>query len=135
MVPLTRRTALRAGGLAMLSALPGCSLPSSRPSLLNVAVFNHSESPYTIELSLFRNDGSSSSRGARIYDRSLDVEPEGDIRRENAVKNRPYLVRYSVYENNRRPTDEDHVHYYPADSPGEAYLAFDIDSTGVLTRR
>ena len=135
MVPVTRRTALHAICLAVLPPLSGCSLLSSQSAMLDVAVFNHSDSPYTIELSMFRNDNDSSSRGELIYDERINVEPQGEIQQENVIKDQPYLVRYSVYEENSRQTDEGHVHYYPEDSPGESFLALDINSTGELTRR
>ena len=103
--------------------------------MLTITVFSNADNPYTIELSLFKSGGDMSRSGAREYDASIDVKPQGQARRKNVAEARPYLVRYSVYENNRRLTDEDHVHYYPPEDGDDDSLAFDIDSTGVLTRR
>lgn len=135
MVPVTRRTALRASGIALLSTLSGCSLLPSQSSMLDVAVFNHTDTPCTVVLDLFRESGDASSRGARSYDDSIHVEPQGEVRQENVVETHAYLVRYSVLRDNNRQTDEGHVHCYPADSSGEEYLVFDLHSPGVLTRR
>lgn len=103
--------------------------------MLTISVISHADNPYTIELGLYRSGDDMSRSEARGYDASIDVEPQGQARRKNVAEVRPYLVRYSVYENNSRLTDEDHVHYYPPDNGDDDSLAFDIDSAGVLTRR
>lgn len=102
--------------------------------MLGLSVFSHTDTPYTIEISLFRSGDGASRSEARVYDASIDVEPQGQARRTEIAEARPYLVRYSVYEDDRRLTDEDHVHYYPPDD-GDDDLAFDLDSSGILTRR
>lgn len=128
-----KRRSVLLGTPAVVTGLAGCSVLSS-PSL-TINVVNHADNPYTIELNLFKRGDDVSRSEARVYDTSIDVEPQGQTQRENVVEARPYLVRYSVYENNRRPTDEDHVHYYPSESGDDESLTFDIDSSGVLTRR
>lgn len=122
------------GTTAELTGLAGCSALSSQSSMLNLTVFNHTDDPYTVEMSLLRSGGDWSRSDARVYSERIDVEPQGEARRENVAETRPYLVRYSVYESNRRQTDEDHVHYYLDDGDSNS-LSFDIGSTGVLTRR
>lgn len=79
--------------------------------MLTVTVFSHADSSDTIELNLFRTGDEMSRSETRVYDASIDVGPQGQARRKNVVETQPYLVRYSVYENDRRLTDEDHVHY------------------------
>lgn len=103
--------------------------------MLTIAVFSHANSPYTIEMSLFRSGANKSRSEARVYDTSINIKPQGQARRKNVAEAQPYLVEYSVYENNNRLTDEDHVHYFPPDNGNNDSLAFDIDSTGTLTRR
>ncbi len=103
--------------------------------MLDLVAFNHTDSPYTVEMGLFRGGGDATRSEARAYDGSIDVESQGRAQRENVAETRPYLVRYSVYEDNRRTTDEDHVHYYPEDDGNDESLAFDIGSEGTLSRR
>ena len=131
---MKRRTVLL-GTPAIVTGLAGCSMLSSSSSMLTITVFSHADSPYTIELSLYSTSDELSGSEARGYEASIDVEPQGQAQRKNVAEARPYLVRYSVYENNRKPTDEDHVHYYPPDTGDDDSLVFDIDSTGILTRR
>ena len=102
--------------------------------MLDLTVFSHADSPYWIVVDLFRSDDTSRSE-ANVYDTTIEIEPQGQARRTNVAEARPYLVRYSAYENNNRLTDEDHVHYIPPDDGDDDELVFDIDSSGVLTRR
>ncbi len=130
-----KRRTLLLGTPAIVTGLAGCSALSSPSSMLTVTVVSHAENPYTVELTLFRRSADISRSEARVYDASIDVEPQGQAQRTGVAEARPYLVRYSVYENNRKLTDEDHIHYYPPDNGGDDSLTFDIDSIGVLTRR
>lgn len=103
--------------------------------MLTVAVINHADSPYTVEMSLFRSRANKSRSEARVYDTSMDIKPQGQAQRKKVVQARPYLVEYSVYENNGKLTDEDHIHYLPPDNSDDDSLVFDIDSSGILTQR
>lgn len=129
-----RRAFLRLSSGALLGSLAGCSALSSQSPTLDVTVLNHTNSPYTIEMDFFRNDGERSDSDARVYDTRIDVPAEGEAHRKNVTEPRLYIVQYSVYKENSRLTDQDHVHYYPDDN-GNDNLAFDIHSPGTLTRR
>lgn len=121
--------------LGMAAGLSGCSALSSRSTTLNLTVFNQTDTPYTIELTFFQSGGDSSRSNARVYSESIDVEPEAKAQRDAVATARRYLIQYSVYENNRRQTDQDHVHYYPVNDREEDTVIFDIHAPGVLTRR
>lgn len=107
---------------------------SSQSVTLSVMVFNHAESSYTIELGMF--EGRDKSRPeARQYSRSIDVESAGQTRVDDIVEMGSYLLRYEVYENNSRLSEQDHIHYYPPEDGESDTIAFDIEETGELTRR
>lgn len=122
------------GTIPLGTGLAGCSGLFSDSSMLSLAIFNHSNSPYTIEMTLLRRDDSSRSE-ARVFSESIDIEPAGQTVREAVAEKQPYIIEYSLYEDDNILTDQDHVHYYPRDDDGDDDQAFDIASSGVLTRR
>lgn len=129
------RRAVVTAGVVSIASVTGCSaLPSDR-SMLGLALLNHADSPYTVEMSLFRVGNNQSRDDVRAYSTSIDVEPRGEARREEAIESKQYLVRYDVYRNDNRRTDQDHVHFYPDEGGDGDRLAFDIHSPGVMTRR
>ena len=131
---MRRRTLLR--GVAPLCAgIAGCSGASSEPPTLSLTVFNHSESPYTVEMTILRADGDGSGSDARAFSGDIDVDPDGRAVREEVAERRPSRIEYGLYEGDSELTDQDHVHYRPGDEGESGGLAFDIDSSGVLTRR
>lgn len=103
--------------------------------MLDLTLFNGVDSPYTVEMGLFRVDGDLSQSDARAHSESIDVDPEGEARREDIVGIRQYLIRYEVYEDNSRRTDKDHVHYYPPGDGDDGTVTFDIHPPGVMNRR
>jgi hypothetical protein len=129
-----KRRRLLGGISTLVSGISGCSGLSPDSSMLDLVFVNHSETPYTVEVRLFRGDGSSRS-GAREFSGSIDVEAEGETSRTHVAEAQPYLIEYSLYENDSRLTDQSHVHYYPPGDGGDDTQTFDIDSAGVLTRR
>lgn len=131
----TSRRAVLATGAVSIASVAGCSALSSGSATLDLTLYNHVDSPYTVEMSLYQVNDDLSRSDARAYSESIDVEPEGEARRENVTEVQQYLVRYEVYEHNSRLTDEDHVHYYPASGGNDDWIAFDIHSPGVMTRR
>ena len=133
MLTMRFRLPLLAVLLATLG-LAGCSGLVSDPPTLSLTVFNHSESPYTVEVTISRTDATSRS-DARVFSGTIDVEPDGQAVREDVAERRPYLVEYGLYEDNSDLTDQDHVHYSPGDEDESGRLTFDIDSSGTLTRR
>lgn len=131
---MRRRTYL--ASLAVSSvALAGCSALTSPPSMLDLTLFNQTDSSYTVEMSLFRVESDLSRSEARAYSTSITVEPQGEAQREDVAETRQYLVQYDLFRNNNRSTDEDHVHFYPTDDEGDDSLTFDIHTPGVMTRR
>ncbi|MGQ3329609.1 hypothetical protein [Halorubrum sp. FL23] len=130
-----RRRTLLQGAVPLCVGLAGCSGSVSDSSMLSLTVFNHSEVPYTVEVTLLRADGSDSRSDARAFSGAIDVDPGGQAVRDAVAERRPYLVEYGLYEENSDLTDQDHVHYYPDDGNESDTLSFDIDSSGTLTRR
>ncbi|ELZ42324.1 hypothetical protein C471_04765 [Halorubrum saccharovorum DSM 1137] len=130
---MKRRSLLR-GAAPLCAGLAGCSGAVSDPLMLSVIVFNHAESPYTVEVTLSRTDATTRS-DARAFSGTIDVEPDGQADREGVAERRRYLIEYGLYEDNSDLTDQDHVHYYPGDEDESGTLSFDIDSSGNLTRR
>lgn len=103
--------------------------------MLELLLFNHTDSPYTVELSLLQVDRDLSRSEARVYSEPIDIEPDGEVRQEDVAETQQYLVNYEVFKDNSKLTDEDHAHYYPDDYGGDDGIAFDIHPPGVLTRR
>lgn len=103
--------------------------------MLSLAVINHSDSPYTVKMTLLRSDEDASRSEARVFSEPIEVEPNSQTVREDVAEVQPYIIEYSAYEDDDSLTDQDHVHYYPADDGEDATQAFDIDPAGVLTRR
>ena len=122
------------GTVAACSGLTECSALSSESSTLGFRPFNQTDSPYTVELTLYRSDVDASRSEARAYSASIDVEPARDVRREAVAEARPYCVECHLYKDHSQLTDEDHVHYYHTDE-GDGTETFDITESGVLTRR
>ncbi|TKX81058.1 hypothetical protein EXE53_07045 [Halorubrum sp. SD626R] len=131
---MRRRSFLRST-IPLCVGLAGCSGSLSDSPMLSVVVFNHSESPYTIEVTLSRPARDGSRSDARVFSGQIDVEPDGQTARDDVAEKRRYLVEYSVFEDNSSLTDQDHVHYYPGDEDESGTLAFDIDPSGTMTRR
>ena len=130
----TRRTYLRLTGTALLGGLAGCSALGASSPMVDLTIYNHSEDPYTVELTMYRPDGDTRS-GARAYSASIDVQPDAEATRAAVAEKRPYRVEYDAYRANSVLTDEDHVHYLPYDGPDDVALTFDVDGSGVLTQR
>lgn len=136
---MNRRQAL-VGTTSIIAGLAGCSRFSTQSAILDLTLFNHAETAYTVELSLFKSEGDPSRSAARVYEDRIHVPPAGRAEREAIAEVQPYITRYSVYENNTRLTDQDHIHYYPhessyVNSTAVDTLAFDINAEGGMTRR
>lgn len=131
---MRRRHALRASA-CLLAGFAGCSSLSAESGTLNLHLFNHADTAFTVELAVFDTGGDQSRSEARLYDATVDVPPNGDASRDAAVDLQRCLVRYSVYGADGRLTDEDHVHYYPPDGGETDDIAFDLHAAGELTRR
>jgi hypothetical protein len=129
-----QRRPVLVGTTSLIAGLAGCSGLSRDPSMLNLVLINLSENPYTVELSLFRSDEASRSE-ARDFSGRIDIEPEDDTERTQVAEAQPYTIEYSVYEDNSRLTDQDHIHFLPRDDGEDDTLTFDVDSTGMLSRR
>ena len=130
----SRRAVLGAGVLSFVS-LTGCSALSSQSGMLDLELFNHADSPYTVELGLLRVESDLSRSEARVYSEAIDIEPDGEVRQKGVAENQQYLVHYEVFKDNTKLTDEDHAHYYLADDGGDDSISFDIFPPGVITRR
>jgi len=131
---MRRRTVVRAA-VPFCTGLAGCSGLRSGSQSLSVTVFNGSERPYALELTISRTGGNGDRSDARGFSGRIDVDPNGEVVREVVVDRARHLIEYALFEDNSRLTDQDHVHYYPGDEGEDGGLAFDIDSSGTLTRR
>lgn len=103
--------------------------------MLSLAVFNHANDPYSIEMGIYRSGDGSSRSEARVFSSRVDVEADGQTVREDVAEVQSYMIKYDLYKNNSSLTDQDHIHYYPDDEDASGSLAFDIDPSGVLTQR
>lgn len=121
------------GTASILPGLSGCSGLSSESQMLNLVLFNQTEVYYAVQVRLFRDTDDSTRSEARAFSDLLHVDPGGQTEREDIAEAEPYVIDYSVYEENSKLTDQRHFHYYPTD--GEEGQTFDIRSPGVLTRR
>lgn len=131
---MKRRGFLR-GTPAILAGTAGCSGLLRGSRRIDLVVVNHSASPFTVELALYRSENDDLSRSdARVYSESIDVESERRNERLEVAEVRPYIVRYDLYENGSRLVDQGHFHYYPPEGDDDG-MAFDVGSEGVLTRR
>lgn len=131
---MRRRHALLATTGA-LASLAGCSALSSDAAMLDLSVFNHADSPYTVYVELARPGGDQSKSEAVVYDARFELPPGGGESREEVVEKRAYIARYDAYEDDNFRTDQDHFHYYPENGEGDHFIAFDIDEEGALTHR
>jgi len=116
-----------------MTGLTGCALPGSGESRLNLAIFNQTETPYTVDMNFFDPAMESSRSEVKLNDASISIEPEGKAMNEGIVETQSLLVRFTVFENDSSVTERDHIHYYPSDD--ERALTFNIRSPGVLIRR
>ncbi|WP_255151616.1 hypothetical protein [Halorarius halobius] len=97
----SRRAALRAGGLAVTTALAGCSrLPFVSSPALTLRVQNFTDQSRRVAVDLLRADGHERSE-ALVYARSFDLAPhdagdDHEMREEDAVESRRYVVRATV---------------------------------------
>lgn len=130
-----KRRGVLVGTVGVLAGLAGCSTSLTHRPALDLTVFNHTDSPYTVEIMVFKSGNNRSRSDARLYDTSLDVSADGKAVREDAFEEQRCLVRYRVYRNNSELTDRGHIHYYPPDGGQEDGLAFDVHSSGRLMRR
>jgi len=117
---------------SLLGGVAGCSALSSGSSMIDLTLFNQTDTPYTVEMDLFQADVQSRS-DARVFAGRLDVPAGGETRRNEITEAEPLLIRYGAYEENSRLTDQDHSHYYPPG--GDDSLTFDIQESGTVTRR
>lgn len=131
---LTRRSLVGLGGVCLLGGVAGCSALTSGSATLDLVVFNHADATYRVGVTLLRPDHDGSLSAARSYERTLELDPNGEARREGVAQSRRYLVRYDVVEMDEgRQTDQDHVHYYPRG--GDDTITFDLHPPGELTVR
>lgn len=128
-----RRTVLL-GTTALLTAASGCATLSAPARTLDLTVFNQTDSPYTVSLSVFRTGGDATRSEARVYSTQFDLTANGRADREDVAPERPAVVRYEAYRDDSEQTDEGHVHYYPTDD-GDDGITFDVAPGGALTRR
>lgn len=119
----------------VLTSLTGCSMLSSRSGTLDLSVFNHDDSPYTVYVELVRPGGDRSRSEAVVYDARFEVPADDGETREAVVEKQAYIARYDAYEDDTFRTDQDHFHYYPTDGADDDFVAFDIDGEGTLTHR
>lgn len=131
---VTRRNMI-ATSTVLLASVAGCSTLTSGSSKLDLTLFNQTDILYTVEMSLFHTGSDRSRSEARVYSESIDVDPQGEAQREDVAESQQYLVKFELFRENSRLTDEDHIHFYPTDDAEDDSLAFNIHQPGVMTRR
>lgn len=127
--PASRRAVLASGAMVATSTA-GCSALSSDAPTLDVILYNQTGTAYRVEMCLLATDGDRSRREARVYDTSIDLDPDGNARLTDVAVSRQHVVQYEVYENNNSRTDKGHSHSYLVDD-GEEWMAFDLQQPGV----
>ncbi len=131
----TERRRVLVGTAGVLTGLAGRSTLSTHRPTLDLTVFNRTDSPYTVEMTVLKSGGDRSRSDARLYDASLDVSAGGKTVRRDAFEERRCIVRYRAYRTGERLTDYGHIHYYPPGDGQKDDVAFDIHSPEHLTRR
>lgn len=115
--------------------LSGCSTLLSESKNINITIFNQTDSEYSIEFQIFQNDSGSSIEDALIYTENIDVEPQNKVQKKSIAKARQVIIQFTVYKNDNRQTDQDHIHFYPPNKDATQNIIFEISSNGVLTTR
>lgn len=133
--PVASRRTVLATGAVSIASVAGCSTLTSSPPMLDLAVFNQTEHPYTVALRLLRVGSDHARNEARAYASTIDIAPQGETRQTDVAEARQYLVEYDLFRNDSERTEADHVHFYPTEGTENDTLTFDIRSPGVMTER
>jgi hypothetical protein len=119
---------------AVLAGFAGCSLFSESSMSLTLAIFNHAEVLYGIELDVLDRDRGGDRSEARVYSKMERIDPGGEVYLEDVVEARRYSIEYELYKEDSIPTEQDHFHYIPEES-SNGDVGLDIHEGGTLTRR
>lgn len=136
-IAASRRTVI-AATVCSLVPVAGCSALESDPPMLDLVVFNYTDSPFTVTIELFRSGNNQTRNEAKAFASTIDVEPGGETRLEDAVENDQYLIEYDVdriVEGDPLETDRDHTHFYPTGDGENNSIAFDIVRSGKMNKR
>lgn len=101
---------------------------------LTLAIFNHTEVLYSIDLDVLDRDRGSDRSEARVYSKIERINPGGEVYLEDVAKTRRYIIEYSLYKEETIPTEQDHFHYIPEDASG-GDVGLDINEGGTLSHR
>jgi len=110
----------------------------SDSTMLDVVVFNNTDSRFVITLHLVASGEGHSHSDSRTFYTTIEIGPQEELRREDIAESQQYLIEYDVdkiVDGDPLRTDHDHVHFYPTDGGENHSVAFDIVDSGVLNKR
>lgn len=132
----SRRTVLIAG-ICSITSVSGCSMLEPESPMLDIVVFNNTDSRFVITIYLFASGEDHSDSDSRTQS-TIEIEPQEEIRRENITESQQYLIEYDVdkiVDGDPLQTDHDHAHFYPTDGGENPSVTFDIVDSGNLNKR
>lgn len=132
----SRRTVLVAG-ICSTTSLSGCSMLEPESTMLDMVVFNNTDSQFVITIYLFASGEDHSNSDSRTFS-TIEIEPQEEVRREDIVESQQYLIEYDVdkiVDGDPLQTDHGHAHFYPTEGGENPSVAFDIVDSGVLNKR
>lgn len=132
------RRAVLAAGVCSLAPGTGCIGLGSDPPMLDIIVYNQTDSQYTVTMKLYRVGNDQTRSEALAFQSEFEIEPQGVAKREQVAENDRHLLRYDVdriVENDPLETDHDHAHLYPTSDSETNSVAFDIVGSGELKKR
>lgn len=133
----SRRTVI-AAGICSVASVPGCSVLDSDPPMLDLAIFNNTDSRYAVTVYLFADGEEQANEDSRTFSASIEIDPQETVRREDIAESQRYLVEYDldkIVDGDPLQTDRDHAHFYPTDGGDSPCVAFDIVASGTLHPR
>lgn len=134
----TSRRSVMAVGVCSLVSVAGCAGLASDVPMLDLLVYNQTDSRYIVTIRVYREEGDRARSEARVFQSQIEVEPQGVARREAVAESQQYLIRYDVdriVDGDPLETDHDHAHVYPSSDSENDSVAFDIVDAGELKKR
>lgn len=133
----SRRTVL-ATGICSVVSLSGCSMLKTEPPMLDIVVFNNTDSRFVVTVYLTASGENQSNNDGRMVSTPIKIGPQEEVRREEFAETQQYLIEYDVdkiVDGDPLQTDHDHAHFYPTDGGENPSVTFDIVDSGNLNKR
>lgn len=135
--PISRRALISLGGCSLVP-VTGCSAVLSETPMLDLLIYNQTDSHYVVTVRLYRVATAENRNEARVFQARMEVEPQGVVKRDAVAESDRYLLRYDVdrlVEGDPLETANDHAHIYPSADGDSDSVAFDIVGSGDLKKR